>query len=59
MFFDSPTGKILFSIILGFALASLFRLDCVNPKCKIYKLPDNVDLEKTKYKVNDKCYFFH
>lgn len=57
-FIDSPMGKILFSVVLGLALASLFNLKCVNPQCKIYKLPENEDISNTKYKINDKCYYY-
>ena len=55
---NSERGKIVFSIILGLGLASLFRQSCKSNNCLIFKVPK---LDKIKDKVfgyNKKCYNF-
>ena len=55
---NSERGKIVFSIILGLGLASLFRQSCKSNNCLIFKVPK---LDKIKDKVfnhNNKCYTF-
>lgn len=42
-FMESNIGKIIFSIILGLALSSLFNLKCVNSNCTIYMIPEKYD----------------
>ena len=53
--FESETGRKLFSIMLGLALAGLFKMSCDNRSCIIYKAP-NFKEESNILKYNDKCY---
>ena len=57
-FLKSREGRILLSIILGFGLATCFRLSCTGNKCVTIKA---APISKTKdkvYKFNDKCYSY-
>ena len=54
----TKTGKIIFSTLLGFGLASLFRKTCKNRHCLDFKAPDNKEIQKTIYKHDKKCYKF-
>ena len=51
---SSRTGVILFSIILGLGLSSLFKSCCDSGNCIVYKAPDFS--EKNIIKYNSKCY---
>lgn len=54
---ESKTGKYLMSILLGFGLASMFRVACKGSRCKIYNAPpDLMDIDDRIYKYNGKCY---
>ena len=48
-FFESQTGKYMFSIILGIGLASLFRKVCKDKNCIVLKPPP---LDEIQNKVN-------
>lgn len=55
---NSERGRIVFSILLGIGLATLFRKSCQSHNCLIFKAPS---LDKIKNKVfshNNKCYSF-
>lgn len=57
-YFDSPLGRIIFSIILGLGLAALFRKACNDNNCTIIKGPP---VEKVKDKIfimDGKCYTY-
>jgi hypothetical protein len=57
-FLKTPEGRILLSIILGFGLATCFRLSCTGNKCVTIKA---APISKTKdkvYKFKDKCYSY-
>ena len=45
---NSNRGKIVFSIILGFGLATLFRKACNSRNCLLFKAPP---IEKIKGKI--------
>ena len=51
---SSRTGIIIFSIILGLGLSSLFKSCCDSGNCIVYKAPDFS--EKNIIKYNGKCY---
>ena len=53
-FLSSRTGIIIFSIILGLGLSSVFKASCDSGNCIVYKAPDFT--EKTIIKYNNKCY---
>ena len=51
-FVHTETGKIIMSILLGFGLASLFRIVCKDKDCLIFYAPP---LEKIKDKIYNTC----
>lgn len=53
---NSSKGKIIFSIILGFGIATLFRKVCKDRNCIVFKAPElNTIVDKT-FKFDNKCY---
>jgi hypothetical protein len=56
-FVHTTTGRYIMSIILGFGLASLFRVVCKDNNCIIFK--GSPLEEKDIYKYNNKCYTFN
>jgi hypothetical protein len=55
-FVHTETGKIMMSILLGFGLASLFRIVCKNKDCLIFHAPPLADFKEKIYKNNNgKC----
>ncbi len=55
-FLNSRTGIIFVSIILGLALASLFKKSCIDGNCKIIKGPPLKQVEGKVFTFDDKCY---
>lgn len=55
---NSERGKILFSILLGFGLATLFRKSCESNNCLIFKIPKLEKIDNKIFQHNDKCYNF-
>lgn len=54
-FFKSETGIKLLSIMLGLAIAGLFKMSCDSRSCIVYKGPSfNNDNKVIKY--NNECY---
>jgi hypothetical protein len=55
-FVHTETGKIVMSILLGFGLASLFRVVCKNKDCLIFHAPPLEKFDNKIYKNNSgKC----
>lgn len=55
-FVHTETGKIMMSILLGFGLASLFRVVCKNKDCLIFHAPPLANFKDKVYKNNNgKC----
>ena len=54
----SKEGKIIFSIILGIGLASLFRRACTSRKCLVFKAPSMNAIKGKIFGHGDKCYEF-
>ena len=52
-FLNTPTGKIMMSIILGFGLASLFRTVCKEKNCLIFMAPPHDEIDGKIYKYQD------
>ena len=44
-FFNTETGKIIISILLGLGLATLFRKTCEEKNCVSFKAPDLEDIK--------------
>lgn len=57
-FVQSDTGRHIMSAILGFGLATLFRMSCQNRNCIIFKAPDMSEVEDKTFKHANKCYKF-
>ena len=55
-FFTTETGRHIMSAILGFGLASMFRIVCRERNCMIFKAPPLDDIEDKTFKEGDKCY---
>ena len=52
-FVHTETGKIMMSILLGFGLASLFRVVCKNKDCLIFHAPPLANFKDKVYKNNN------
>ena len=55
---NSDRGKLVFSILLGIGLATLFRKSCDSNKCLIFKAPNLNEIKNKIFSYNDKCYTF-
>jgi len=58
-FLEEPTGRIVMSIILGFGLASIFKMSCKDKNCIVYKSPDVNNIVGNTYSFNGKCYNYN
>lgn len=56
--FQTREGRIIFSIILGFGLASLFRKSCENRNCMKFVAPPLEKIRERTYRHGDSCYRF-
>jgi len=54
-FVHTETGKIIMSILLGFGLASLFRIVCKDKDCLLFYAPPLDKIKDKIYKSGDKC----
>ena len=55
-FFQTESGKVIISILLGLGLATLFRQSCKGTTCMEFKAPSLEDIKKKKYKYGDKSF---
>jgi len=55
----NPNTKIIFSILWGLGLASLFKQVCEGRSCIQYKAPNPIDINGKTFRFNDECYIFH
>ena len=53
---NNPTSSIIFSILWGFGLATLFKKACTGRNCIIYNAPPPADIVNKTFKVGKKCY---
>jgi hypothetical protein len=58
-FLEHPTGRIVMSIILGFGLASIFKMSCKDKNCFVHKSPDVNNIVGNTYSFNGKCYNYN
>jgi len=58
-FLETQTGRIVMSVILGFGLASIFKVSCKNKNCIVYRAPDINSINGNTYSFNDKCYNYN
>lgn len=52
----NPNVRIIFSIVWGIGLASLFRRVCKGRNCIIYRAPSPNDILGKTFGFNNKCY---
>lgn len=55
-FLHSREGSMLTSVLLGFGLATMFRVSCVGEDCVIVRPPDMAQLRKHVYEMDGVCY---
>ena len=55
-FVHTETGKYIMSILLGFGLASLFRVVCKEKNCIIFHAPPLDEIKDKIFKYDNKCY---
>ena len=55
-FVHTQTGKYIMSILLGFGLASLFRIVCKDKECVIFNAPPLEEIKDKIYSYDNKCY---
>ena len=55
-FFNTSVGKHIMSAILGFGLATMFRVVCKERNCIIFKAPDFNEIEGKVFNQDNKCY---
>jgi hypothetical protein len=58
-FINTDTGKYILSMILGFGLASLFRVICKDKNCIIFHAPETDQIEDKIYQHHEKCYKYN
>jgi hypothetical protein len=56
---NSSKGKIIFSIILGFGIATLFRKVCKDRNCIVFKAPELNNIVNKTFKFDNKCYKYN
>jgi hypothetical protein len=54
--FESESGKIIVSIILGLGLATLFRKVCDETNCIIYRGTNSNEVVDKTFRYDNKCY---
>ena len=55
---NSSRGKIVFSMLLGLGLATLFRKACTSRNCLVFKAPSLENIKNKVFGHNNKCYTF-
>ena len=55
-FVHTESGKHIMSMLLGFGLASLFRVVCKGKECLIFQAPPIDQIKDKIYKHDGKCY---
>jgi hypothetical protein len=57
-FLNSKKGSIILSVLLGLALASLFRKVCIDGNCVIIEGPSLDKIENKIFQQDNKCYTY-
>ena len=55
-FIHSSTSRVIFGIIMGLGLSSLFRKTCHGRDCMVFKAPDMAETKKFTFKYDGKCF---
>lgn len=56
--FKDKKFNVVFSLILGLFVASLFKRPCMGGRCANYRPPPVAEVEASVYTIGDKCYRF-
>ena len=54
-FIKTSKAKIIFSILLGFGIATLFRKACKERNCMVFKCPPIKNIKDKIFKEDGKC----
>lgn len=54
--FESETGKIIISILIGLGIAALFKKACKGKNCIVVHGPKREEVDKYYYKIRDDCF---
>ena len=55
-FLHTENGKIIMSMILGFGLATMFRMTCQGKNCVIFRAPGIDEIQDKVFKHDGSCY---
>jgi|AntAceMinimDraft_11_1070367.scaffolds.fasta_scaffold228733_2 hypothetical protein len=55
-FLETKEGRLVMSILLGFGLASVFKMSCKGKNCIVYESPNLDEFTNDIYGFNNKCY---
>jgi len=55
---NSPRGKMLIAVLLGFGLSTFFRKECKDKQCLEFKAPPLDKINGQLFEYNTKCYEF-
>ena len=58
-FIHSSASRVVFGIIMGLGLASLFRKTCHGRNCMVFKAPDMAETKKYTFKYDGKCFNYN
>lgn len=54
--FETDTGSIIVSVILGLGLAAIFRRACKEKGCIVIRAPPLSEIRDQVYRVDNACY---
>lgn len=57
-FIHSSESRVIFGIIMGLGLSSLFRKTCHGRNCMVFKAPDMAETNKFTFKYDGKCFAY-
>ena len=57
-FIHSSASRVIFGIIMGLGLSSLFRKTCHGRNCTVFKAPDMAETKKFTFKYDGKCFAY-
>jgi hypothetical protein len=55
-YIHAPASRIVFGILIGLGLASLFRKSCNSENCFDFKGPNMKDIKNVVYKYDGNCF---
>ena len=58
-FIHSSASRVIFGIIMGLGLSSLFRKTCHGRNCMVFKAPDMEETKKMTFKYDGKCFAYN